>query len=157
MRDAHRDVRFSQNEIAGLLPDAFAEFITPAEFESVVKRGGQLYLTGHFQNAEIDVYLDSHDQAIHSPDSRTIEIDSETHYADEDSGEIREAAAGTAAQAWRKLRLIEESGKPTERGVLFSLFQGGEGLAIAAALEDIHYPRGRDRSPPRESPRRPPL
>lgn len=140
LADAHRDVRFSQNEIAGLLPDAFADFITPAEFESVVKRGEQLYLTGHFQNAQIDVYLDSHDQAIHSPDSRTIEIDSETHYADEDSGEIREAAAGTAAQAWRKLRLIEESGKPTERGVLFSLFQRGEGLAIAAALEDIHYP-----------------
>jgi hypothetical protein len=46
----------------------------------------------------------------------------------------------TPAFAWRQLGLIDESGKPTRRGVLFSFFNQGEGLAIAAALEDVSYP-----------------
>jgi superfamily II DNA/RNA helicase len=46
----------------------------------------------------------------------------------------------TPALAWRQLGLIEESGKPTTRGILFSFFNQGEGLAIAAALENADYP-----------------
>jgi hypothetical protein len=36
--------------------------------------------------------------------------------------------------------LIEKDGTPTRRGNVFSFFQAGEGLAIAAALEDETYP-----------------
>jgi hypothetical protein len=36
--------------------------------------------------------------------------------------------------------LVSEDGQPTQRGLLFSFFQAGEGLAIAAALEDESYP-----------------
>jgi superfamily II DNA/RNA helicase len=46
----------------------------------------------------------------------------------------------TPAFAWRQLGLIDESGKPTRRGILFSFFNHGEGLAIAAALENDDYP-----------------
>src|SRR5262249_11536116 len=46
----------------------------------------------------------------------------------------------TPAFAWRQLGLIGESGQPTRRGVLFSFFNHGEGLAIAAALEQADYP-----------------
>jgi len=46
----------------------------------------------------------------------------------------------TPAYAWRQLGLIDESGKPTRRGILFSFFNQGEGLAIAAALEHADYP-----------------
>jgi hypothetical protein len=44
------------------------------------------------------------------------------------------------AHSWRTLGLIERSGAPTRRGILFSFFHHGEGLAIAAALEDESYP-----------------
>ena len=44
------------------------------------------------------------------------------------------------AYAWRRLGLIDADGTPTRRGVVFGFFQGGEGLAIAAALEDETYP-----------------
>ncbi|MDQ8180606.1 DEAD/DEAH box helicase [Pelagicoccus sp. SDUM812005] len=47
--------------------------------------------------------------------------------------------ARSPALAWRQLGLIDESGRPTLRGRIFSLFQGGEGLAVAAALEDGSY------------------
>ena len=43
------------------------------------------------------------------------------------------------AYAWRRLGLVEEDGTPTRRGVIFSFFQAGEGLAVAAALEDENY------------------
>jgi superfamily II DNA/RNA helicase len=45
----------------------------------------------------------------------------------------------TPAFAWRQLGLIDETGKPTRRGILFSFFNHGEGLAIAAALEQADY------------------
>jgi hypothetical protein len=43
------------------------------------------------------------------------------------------------AYAWRRLGLIGPGGAPTRRGILFSFFHNGEGLAIAAALEDPGY------------------
>lgn len=44
------------------------------------------------------------------------------------------------ALAWRRLKLVEADGHPTRRGIIFSFFYQGEGLAIAAALEDETYP-----------------
>ena len=43
------------------------------------------------------------------------------------------------AYAWRKLGLVESDGTPTRRGIVFTFFHAGEGLAIAAALEDEAY------------------
>ena len=47
--------------------------------------------------------------------------------------------ARSPALAWRQLALIDENGAPTRRGRVFSFFQGGEGLAVAAALEEDAY------------------
>lgn len=41
---------------------------------------------------------------------------------------------------WFELGLIDEAGQPTRRGRLFSFFQHGEGLAVAAGLETQEYP-----------------
>jgi hypothetical protein len=46
---------------------------------------------------------------------------------------------GTAL-TWRRLNLVDAQGKPTLRGQMVSFFQQGDGLAIAAALEDERYP-----------------
>lgn len=50
------------------------------------------------------------------------------------------AAKRTPAELWYQLGLINERKAPTRRGVIFSFFNHGEGLAIAAALEDKSYP-----------------
>jgi hypothetical protein len=42
-------------------------------------------------------------------------------------------------RAWRELGLISASGEPTRRGIIASFYQHGEGLAIAAALEQDDY------------------
>jgi hypothetical protein len=49
------------------------------------------------------------------------------------------AAPGTAL-TWRRLGLVDAQGNPTRRGRVVSFFSGGDGLAIAAALEDATYP-----------------
>jgi len=48
-------------------------------------------------------------------------------------------ATGTAL-LWRRLNLVDAAGVPTRRGRLVSFFSHGDGLAIAAALEDEKYP-----------------
>jgi hypothetical protein len=53
---------------------------------------------------------------------------------------LQNARPGTPVHSWRTLGLIESDGAPTRRGIIFSFFQHGEGLAIAAALEDESYP-----------------
>ncbi len=139
-REGGEATAYSMEEAKALLPELFAKVIVPARFESLVQRGQQLFLTGHFRETELDVYLDSEDHPLVRPRERSVEIESETHVTNQDSGEVIEARPGTAVHAWRKLRLLGEGGVPTLRGMIFSLFQGGEGLAIAAALEDPHYP-----------------
>ena len=48
-------------------------------------------------------------------------------------------ATGTAL-LWRRLALVDAGGVPTLRGRLVSFFSQGDGLAIAAGLEDEKYP-----------------
>ena len=49
------------------------------------------------------------------------------------------SATGTAL-LWRRLNLVDAQGAPTLRGRVVSFFSQGDGLAIAAALEDATYP-----------------
>ena len=49
------------------------------------------------------------------------------------------AATGTAL-LWRRLGLVDAAGVPTLRGRIVSVFSQGDGLAIAAALENGGYP-----------------
>jgi hypothetical protein len=46
---------------------------------------------------------------------------------------------GTAL-LWRRLGLVNVAGVPTQRGQVVSFFSQGDGLAIAAGLEDARYP-----------------
>ncbi len=48
-------------------------------------------------------------------------------------------STGTAL-LWRRLQLVDAEGVPTRRGRVVSFFSQGDGLAIAAALEDERYP-----------------
>jgi superfamily II DNA/RNA helicase len=53
----------------------------------------------------------------------------------------RQLPASTGvALLWRRLGLVDAAGAPTLRGRVVSFFSQGDGLAIAAALEDAAYP-----------------
>lgn len=59
-----------------------------------------------------------------------------THLQEQESGDM---GGLSPTQAWFRLGLIDWKGNPTQRGRIFSFFNHGEGLAIAAALEEKSY------------------
>jgi hypothetical protein len=61
-------------------------------------------------------------------------------YVPEESQHTTGHSLKTTADAWYQLGLIDDKALPTRRGQIFSYFNHGEGLAIAAALEDEKYP-----------------
>ncbi|HSJ01622.1 MAG: DEAD/DEAH box helicase [Verrucomicrobium sp.] len=73
-------------------------------------------------------------------EERTVERTPETGIQVSTAESAQAARPGTPVHAWRSLGLIDSNGTPTRRGVIFSYFQHGEGLAVAAALEDESYP-----------------
>ena len=52
----------------------------------------------------------------------------------------RLSAAAGVASLWQRLNLVDAAGGPTRRGQMVSYFHGGDGLAVAVALEDVRYP-----------------
>lgn len=106
---------------------------------ALVQRRDTLTLQADYSDVFWTVYEDQAGVPLVAPEERMY---SERRPADFTTagGVARTAASHTAVYAWRKLGLIAPDGTPTRRGVLFSCFQGGEGLAIAAALEDESYP-----------------
>ena len=106
-------------------------------FLGVTCRGKTLFAQWDLGEREADVLVDLQGSRLWNPPARTQSVERKATLSSE--GGTREAAPGTAAYAWRKLGLIDEKGIPTRRGQVFSAFNGGEGLAIAAALEDSHY------------------
>lgn len=89
-----------------------------------------------YSRANVEVRPDADNHPLINPELR--EIDKQDINLSEvlGGGVLHTARAG---RLWRKLGLIEADGRPTLRGEIASLFQHGEGLAVAAALEDISY------------------
>lgn len=90
-------------------------------------------------NVSTEAWPDGNGQFLIDPPFRTRRGAAEWDIIDPATGESRPAAPGSPARAWRRLGLIDATGRPTPRGRIASLFQRGEGLAIAAALEDTSY------------------
>jgi hypothetical protein len=101
---------------------------------------GLVFAVFDLAGLEAPVYRDSYDRPLFQPRERTIMVQRDTAVASVDAvaGE-RQPRPGSPIHAWRTLGLIDERGTPTRRGEIFSFFQGGEGLAVVAALEDESY------------------
>ena len=138
--EGSRQARYTFDEAAGLLPELFREALAPARVLGLVDRGSNLALLADLDAVAVAVYRDEAGRALVDPPVRRVEIEAETHFTDSDSGGSFEPVPGSPAHSWRRLGLIDGEGRPTTRGSIFSLFQGGEGLAIAASLEDPSYP-----------------
>jgi superfamily II DNA/RNA helicase len=108
------------------------------EFWSLVRRDGLVAAQFRFGRKSVFGYLDEFGHFLADPLTRRTypEICQACEFRPEcESMEL----AVTPAFAWRQLGLIDEAGKPSRRGILFSFFNQGEGLAIAAALEQEGY------------------
>ncbi len=109
------------------------------KLSALVPRGDQLFARIDFSADPVTAFRERSGKSIIAPEERESSPAC-CEGCDELPWCKSTAIAITPAWAWRRLGLIEANGKPTRRGDLFSFFHHGEGLAIAAALEDETYP-----------------
>ncbi len=100
----------------------------------VVERGGVLVAQVDFSGVTVRAPVDSYGRALHDPPERR-NYPACCQHCPQLAGCEGGDPAMTPALAWRKLGLVAPDGAPTQRGVIFSFFNHGEGLAVAAALE----------------------
>jgi hypothetical protein len=119
---------------------ASLETMSGGAFREWQERNGQLFARFDFSRQTVSACVDSHGVALLDPPTR--ENLPEACRACPELETFCRSAPITAspAHAWRRLGLIEQDGSPTRRGIIFSFFNAGEGLGIAAALEDATYP-----------------
>ena len=120
--------------VVPLLPE-----VTGGKIADIVTRAGTIYARIDFSENEITAWIDSEGQALLGPPEREA-IPLVCRGCSELEHDLTTTITASPAYAWRQLGLVTEDGTPTRRGDLFSFFQAGEGLAIAAALEDETYP-----------------
>ena len=132
---------YSMDELEAMLLPLLGPHLMGGRVVKMVQRQDILSVQVDYAQLPWPVYLDSHGIALIAPEERTVALEQEADFQDA-SGGSHQAGSHTAVFAWRRLGLIQADGRPTRRGEVFSYFQGGEGLAIAAALEDESYPLG---------------
>lgn len=104
----------------------------------LIDRGKSIVARLGYDQALAFAHLDRAGRALILPPEREVEL--EAHLGVIAAGPAPARGDFSPATAWYQLGLIDERARPTQRGVLFSFFNHGEGLAIAAALEDPTYP-----------------
>jgi hypothetical protein len=87
----------------------------------------------------VRVPVDSYGVALWNPASREVLPADCANCGQIESCRQLSTATGTAL-LWRRLGLVDAAGAPTRRGRVVSFFSQGDGLAVAAALEDETYP-----------------
>jgi hypothetical protein len=105
---------------------------------ALIPRGEQLVARLSFAGRLIPAWIDSFGRALHDPPERS-ELPTPCRGCAELPWCSGVEITTSPAYAWRKLGLIGPGGAPTRRGIIFSFFHHGEGLAVAAALEDESY------------------
>jgi superfamily II DNA/RNA helicase len=93
------------------------------------------------EDALLRVPVDSHGVALWKPMEREV-LPSDCELCEQKSVCRRLSAATGVALLWRRMGLVDAQGAPTRRGRIASFFSQGDGLAVAAALEESRYPIG---------------
>lgn len=136
---AHRwhRLRWKLDQVERRLLPLLPQLTKGGTFEEWHERNGMLYARLHYEKAITLAQIDSAGRPLINPEERLVVHETELHAPEEAAQDGR--SPDTAAEIWYSLGLIDRHGAPTRRGILFSFFNYGEGLAIAAALEDHAY------------------
>ncbi|HWE06336.1 MAG TPA: hypothetical protein VG274_06480, partial [Rhizomicrobium sp.] len=114
--------------------------VPPATIVTLATRGEQLWVRQDFSAVPAEAFRDAHGQCLLDPPERR-ELPPPCRGCPElEAFCTKVEITASPAYAWRRLGLVDPLGVPTRRGILFSFFHHGEGLAVAAGLEDESYP-----------------
>jgi hypothetical protein len=123
-----------ETEVRTLLPD----LVKPGTIVDWVMHGKLISIRLDYADVPVKAHIDSAGNALIDPPERK-ELPDVCRTCDQLEHDKIVAIVNSPAYAWRHLGLVEPDGTPTSRGTIFSFFHGGEGLAVAAALEDETY------------------
>jgi hypothetical protein len=124
-----------ENEVRPLLTD----FVKPGTIVDWITRGNLISIRLDYAGVPVKAHIDSAGNALIDPPERD-NLPDVCRRCDQLEHDKTVAIVNSPTYAWRHLGLVEPDGTPTTRGMIFSLFHGGEGLAVAVALEDETYP-----------------
>lgn len=130
----------SHDKVLNVLLPKLASYFPDAKLMDLPENGTTLWARFDFSHKPVQAIRDSKGRWLYDAVFRSSERIAESDIKQQTTSNAKTARNGTAIHAWRTLGLIQPDGTPTQRGVIFSCFQHGEGLAIAAALEDETYP-----------------
>jgi hypothetical protein len=126
-----------QQKIVPLVEQRLAQQQTPVvSFQTQEQR---IVACVSIADLTLRVPMDSHGVAIWRPLARDV-LPSDCAQCDLVAACRQLPASTGVALLWRRLGLVNQAGVPTLRGQVVSFFSQGDGLAIAAALEDKNYP-----------------
>ncbi|HEU0176120.1 MAG TPA: DEAD/DEAH box helicase, partial [Blastocatellia bacterium] len=122
-------------EVRPSIPD----LVKPGTIVDWIMRGNLISIRLDYANVPVNAHIDSLGKALVNPPERE-NLPEICRTCDQLEHDKSVPIVNSPAYAWRSLGLVEADGTPTTRGIIFSFFHGGEGLAVAAALEDETYP-----------------
>ncbi len=105
----------------------------------LLDRNGVIYVSLDYAESEILAVVDSDGRALLNPQEKVRKVSSDFSFRNEMEQVSEGGNLSTPAKAWQRLGLVNSFGKPTRRGIIFSFFNNGEGLAVAVALEEVDY------------------
>ena len=111
----------------------------PGTIVDWIMRGNLISIRLDYANVPVNAHIDSAGNALIDPPERE-NLPDVCRTCDQLEHDKTVAIVNSPTYAWRHLGLVEPDGTPTRRGMIFSFFHGGEGLAVAVALEDETYP-----------------
>jgi hypothetical protein len=114
-------------------------WVAPGQVQEFVLRGKVLTARVDFSQISASGYLDSFGHVLLDPPIQE-DLPRCCRHCPELEWCRAASPAVSSGFAWRRLGLVENDGAPTTRGILFGFFNNGEGLAVAAALQDEGYP-----------------
>src|SRR6478609_3566288 len=124
-----------ENEVRPLL----TEVVKPGKIVDWIMRGNLLSVRLDYADVPVNAHIDSLGKALIDPPERE-NLPDVCRTCDQLEHDKTVAIVNSPTYAWRHLGLVDLDGTPTTRGMIFSFFHGGEGLAVAVALEDETYP-----------------
>jgi len=128
-----------ENELQARVTASLPEWSAGGVVHEFIKRGNLVSVRIDFSTVPLTALRDSLGKALLDPPERAALPLVCRDCSEREHDQTAEIVA-SPAYAWRRLGLVDPDGKPTRRGRVFGFFQGGEGLAIAAALEDETFP-----------------
>lgn len=126
-----------QTKVVPLIEEKLAAAGTPVL--NILTERKKISVQFSIGNLEMRAYIDDFGRALYRPPSREVLAEDCASCQQIEVCRKLSTKTGTAL-LWRRLKLVDEHGVPTRRGLIVSYFHGADGLGIAAALEDESIP-----------------